>query len=131
MSLTSEFPFSNHVLTLIKSGLKQQQRELACAIDKTQEEIRTLADFGPGDVVDECLGNSAKEAVFTTYTRNRTQLRKIEVALHRISTGDFGVCAVCGGEIGLKRLQAVPWANNCVECQEQSERNRGQIGWKT
>ena len=130
MSLTSEFPLANNVLTLFKSGLQEQQLELTRAIDKTQKEIRALADFEPGDVLDDSFGNASKEAVFTTYTRNRTQLRKVEVALNRISTGDFGICAECGGAIALKRLQAVPWANNCVECQEQSERSRGQFGWK-
>lgn len=124
MSHTSEFPLANNVLTLFKSGLQEQHRELAGAIDKTQKEIRALADFGPGDVLDDSGGNSPKEAAFTTYTRKLTQLRKVEIALKRISTGDFGICAVCGAEIGLKRLQAVPWANNCIECQELSERNR-------
>lgn len=130
MSVTSEFPLANNMLTLFKTGLQEQQRELTRTIDKTQKEIRALADFGPGDVVDDSCGNTSKEAVFTTYTRNRTQLRKVEVALKRISTGDFGICAACGGTIGLKRLQAVPWANNCIECQEQSERSREKIGWK-
>ena len=130
MSLTSEFPLVNNVLTLFKSGLQEQRRELARAIDRTQKEIRALADSGPGDVLDDSCGNASKEAVFTTYTRNRTQLRKVEVALKRISTGEFGVCAACGGEISLKRLQAVPWATHCLECQEESERSRGQTGWK-
>ena len=98
-----------------------QQRELARAIGKAQKEIRALADSGSSDVVDDSCGTASKEAIFTRYSQNRTQLRKVELALKRISTGEFGICAVCEGPIGLKRLQAIPWANNCIECQEQSE----------
>lgn len=125
MSLTSEFPLANNVL-LLKTVLQEQQRELTHAIDKTQKEIRALADSGPGDVLDESCDNASREAVFTTYTRNHTHLRQVEVALKRIATGEFGLCAVCGGDIGLKRLQALPWANNCIKCQEKSEQGRVQ-----
>jgi Glutamyl-tRNAGlu reductase, dimerisation domain/Prokaryotic dksA/traR C4-type zinc finger len=65
--------------------------------------------------------------MFASYSQNRALLRKVELALKRISTGDFGICAACGETIGLKRLKAVPWATNCIECQEQSE--QGRINW--
>jgi len=125
MSLTSEFPLASNVLLLFKSDLQEQQTELTRAIDRTYREIRSLADSGPGDVIDDSCGNSSKEAMFTTYTQNRTELRRVEAALDRIATGDFGICAACGGAIGLKRIQAMPCANNCIECQEQSE--QGQV----
>jgi DnaK suppressor protein len=123
MSLTLEFS-ANNVLLLFKSDLQEQYSELTCAIDRAHKEIRALADFGPSDVIDESCGNYSKEAIFATYSQNRTQLRKVEAALQRIVAGDFGVCAACGGAIGLKRLQALPWTNNCLECQEQFEQER-------
>lgn len=123
MSLTSEFP-ANNVLLLFKSDLQEQYSELTRAIDRTHKEVRALADSGPGDAIDESCGNCSKEAIFATYSQNRTQLRRVEAALERIATGNFGICAACGGAIGLKRLQALTWANNCVECQEQSEQGR-------
>lgn len=125
MSLTSELPVSK-LLLLFKTDLRKQQSELTRVIDRTDKEIRALADSGPGDVIDESCGNSSKEAMFTTYTENRKQLRRVEAALERIATGEFGICAVCGGAIGLKRLQALPWANRCIDCQEQSEQGRVQ-----
>ena len=124
MSVTSHFPLAGNVLLLFKSDLREQQRELMHAIDRAQKEIRALADSESGDIVDDCCGNASKEAIFASYSKNRTQLRKIERALQRISTGDFGICAACEDPIGLKRLQAVPWATNCIACQEQSEQGR-------
>jgi len=124
MSFTSHSLLPDNVLLLFKSDLWEQQRELAHAIDRTEKEIRALADLGSGDVVDDSSDNASKEAVFASYSQNRVRLRRVELALKRISTGDFGICADCGGTIGLKRLQALPWANNCIECQAQSEQGR-------
>lgn len=124
MSLTSENPLAGNMLLLFKSDLREQQRELAHALDKTQKEIRALADSGPRDLVDDSCGNASREAVFASYSQNRARLRRVELALERISSGDFGICAGCGGAIGVKRLRAVPWASNCIECQEQSEQSR-------
>src|SRR5438094_10670657 len=46
------------------------------------------------------------------------QLRLVEEALDRIEAGDFGVCMSCEEPIPTKRLQALPWAKYCVDCQE-------------
>jgi len=73
---------------------------------------------------DDSCGTAGKENMLASYSQNRTLLRKVELALQRISTGDFGICAACGDTIGLKRLEAVPWATNCIACQEQSEQGR-------
>lgn len=124
MSYTSRSSFDSNVLLLFTNGLREEQRELAGAIDRTQKEIRAIADSGSGDAVDDSRDNASKEAIFASYSKNRTQLHKVERALKRIFAGDFGFCAVCESPIGLKRLQAIPWANNCIECQQQSEQVR-------
>jgi len=124
MSFMSQSPLATNVLLLFESGLRDEQRELTRAIERGQKDIRALADSGPGDVIDDYCGNACKENMLANYSQIRTQLRKIERALQRISTDDFGICAVCEDPIGLKRLQAVPWATNCIACQEQSEQGR-------
>ncbi len=47
------------------------------------------------------------------------KLRKIDAALERINTGEFGTCQACEEPIPRKRLLAIPWADLCVPCQEQ------------
>ena len=42
-------------------------------------------------------------------------------ALARLETGEFGRCVDCGALIDAKRLDAVPWAECCVQCQAQRE----------
>jgi DnaK suppressor protein len=46
-------------------------------------------------------------------------LREIADALHRMDTGQYGVCPECEEPISAKRLDAVPWARYCVTCQER------------
>ena len=60
--------------------------------------------------------------------RERGLLAKIDRALAKIEEGVYGECEVCGEEIGLKRLEARPVAELCIECkseQEKLERNLG------
>ena len=57
-------------------------------------------------------------------SQNRSRLRFIQHALERMNDGSFGICVDCGGPIGLRRLQALPWASHCIRCQEHSEAAR-------
>ncbi len=60
--------------------------------------------------------------------RERGLLSKIEGALEKIEDGVYGECEGCGGEIGVKRLEARPVAELCIDCkgeQERLERNLG------
>ena len=124
MSAISQSPFANSLLLLFKSDLLEQKSKCTYAMDRAQTEIRSLVDFGPGDAIDESCGNASKEAIFSTYSQNRTQLRKVEHAPERITDGEYGICSLCEEAIGLKRLQAAPWVTTCIQFQEQSERAR-------
>lgn len=50
--------------------------------------------------------------------RREQQLLKIGAALRRIDNNEFGDCFVCGNEIDLRRLQADPTSNRCIQCAE-------------
>ena len=41
----------------------------------------------------------------------------VEAALARLDAGTFGICIRCGRPIGPERLEALPWAAHCIECQ--------------
>ena len=55
--------------------------------------------------------------------QNKT-LQKIDEALHRIDDGTYGICEVCGQLIRKARLQHLPFAHTCMECQSEMEANR-------
>ena len=52
--------------------------------------------------------------------QNKT-LQKIDEALHRIEDGSYGICEVCGQLIRKPRLQHLPFAHTCMECQSEME----------
>ena len=49
-------------------------------------------------------------------------LGEIEAALARLETGTFGLCRVCGREIGAERLEAVPYTTLCIDDKRLEER---------
>ena len=52
---------------------------------------------------------------------NRQTAKAIRLALRRIETSDYGVCASCEEPIGEGRLRALLWASRCIACQSASE----------
>ncbi|MCY3763248.1 MAG: TraR/DksA C4-type zinc finger protein [Gemmatimonadetes bacterium] len=46
----------------------------------------------------------------------------LDEALRRIADGTFGICRVCGGEIGRPRLEAVPTATQCIACKSKDDK---------
>lgn len=44
------------------------------------------------------------------------ELTQIKAALRRIELGEYGICRGCGREIEIKRLEAIPYVETCVQC---------------
>src|ERR1700734_2009573 len=114
-------PMDKNLLLQFKRGLQEQQRELSQAIERAEKEIRDFAGPVPLDAIDLSCFTASKESLFMSASQNRSRLQMILHALERINDGSFGICLDCGGAIRLKRLQALPWASHCIECQEQAE----------
>lgn len=47
------------------------------------------------------------------------ELELVEAALARIDEGTFGICIRCGKPIAEGRLEALPWAAHCIDCQRE------------
>lgn len=54
--------------------------------------------------------------------REEQHLAQIEAALVRIEAGTFGQCQTCGKPIAPERLEAIPWAIDCVDCHSKKRR---------
>jgi len=85
----------------------------------------------PDDFPDEIdTASSEQNLAFQGKLRERERglLSKIMQALRKIDDGIYGECESCGEAIGLKRIQARPMAELCIDCkseQEQLERREG------
>ena len=95
------------------------------ALRKSLEgELRQLhtSDNAVGDSVDAAVDGDYFEINSQLAQSESRELMRIEHALERIRQGTYGQCEVCGGKIAAVRLQALPYATMCIECQQQVER---------
>ena len=74
------------------------------------------------DVTDRASSETDWSIELRTRDRQRKLISKIEAALRRIDTGDYGWCEVSGEPISLQRLEARPIATMTLEAQERHER---------
>jgi RNA polymerase-binding protein DksA len=49
--------------------------------------------------------------------KNEQQLQAVDAALARYDVGTYGTCGRCGRPIAPERLEALPWAAHCIDCQ--------------
>jgi DnaK suppressor protein len=54
--------------------------------------------------------------------RNEQHLAAIDAALARVDAGRYGICESCGKPIAPERLEALPSAALCIDCQRQARR---------
>jgi DnaK suppressor protein len=73
------------------------------------------------DVGDQALMDLERELGISLMEMRNRRRQSIDEALTRLHEGTYGICAECGIEISEKRLQAVPFAKLCVECQSRAE----------
>lgn len=102
---------------------------------KVTEAIEYLHAENPGSIKDE-TGESTVDnhlADLATVTLDREiddtleensehLLKEIEKALEKIEQGTFGICETCGQPIAEERLQAIPYATQCIDCKRREER---------
>ena len=86
-------------------------------IDNLQESGRNVAD-----IADRASEETDRALELRTRDRQRKLVSKIDAALRRIESGEFGYCDVTGEQISLKRLDARPIATMTLEAQEKHER---------
>ncbi len=108
-------------LEQLRRKLEVQRQDVMEVLSRLGRETRSLDADSAQDDADRCVVSISKESLFEQSSQRRTVLRLIETALRRIKDGSFGICAACGDEIQPRRLEAVPWTQFCLRCQEQRE----------
>jgi DnaK suppressor protein len=73
------------------------------------------------DVGDQALMDLDRELGISLMEMRNRRRQAIDDALTRLTEGTYGICAECGVEITERRLDAVPFAKLCVECQSKEE----------
>ena len=124
---TSTKPGKRMVAQLDPAVLKIRERlivnraELLKLIQASQSVERDAGDLTFSNEIDLASSLEGREMTFQLTSRDRNELKLIEEILFRINNGSYGDCDSCEKKITLKRLQIMPLATLCIECQEDAE----------
>lgn len=108
---------------LILQAWRAQLRE---EVDRTVNHMQDEAANFP-DPVDRAAQEEEFSLELRTRDRERKLIKKIEKTLKRIEDDDFGFCDSCGIEIGVRRLEARPTADLCIDCKTMAEIKEKQL----
>ncbi|MCX7775037.1 MAG: TraR/DksA C4-type zinc finger protein [Rectinemataceae bacterium] len=113
----------NAFIEKMKNLLLEQKREIMNTISDSNEQLKTvLSEMDPKDSADIASDDIDRIMIEALSSQDLKRFRAIEAALVRISQGRYGICAKCGKRIPPERLEAIPYAVLCVECQKTDER---------
>ncbi|HEX6904507.1 MAG TPA: TraR/DksA family transcriptional regulator [Thermoanaerobaculia bacterium] len=106
----------------LRERLQNQRAEIVNMYKQDVRAGQESADDGTEDIVDRANNAYNRELMFSLSDTERQTLLQIENALRRMDEGGYGRCANCGQQINILRLEAVPWARFCIDCQELAEK---------
>lgn len=101
--------------------LLKKRSELLDEAGRTVDEMNVMGKDNFPDPVDRASMESDRSFDLRIRDRERRLIAKVNEALERIDAGEFGICEVCGEEIGEKRLEARPVTTLCIECKQEQE----------
>lgn len=107
--------------------LLQRKRVLLEDMGRT---VHHLQDEGTSlpDISDRATQEEEFNLELRARDRERKLIKKIEDALQQLDEGHYGFCNSCGVEIGIRRLEARPTANLCIDCKTLDEIREKQAG---
>ena len=108
-------------LELYKKRLVERKEQLQDIVSKAEQDGRSADEETANDLADKATNAYTKEFLFKKSNDDRFILQLIQEALERMESGEYGTCVACAGEMQQKRLDAVPWARHCIDCQEKQE----------
>ena len=110
----------------LQGAIEQRRTSLVAELRDDVERVRRdrfedLAGAAP-DPGDESVATLIADLSHADMERDLSELRALEAARARFAQGSYGICAQCGGDIGVERLRANPAAVRCVHCQRVHEK---------
>lgn len=110
---------------LLEAELEQKRRALTGQLaahlhGQTRTERAHELLLQDGDDAPQRAPELAMAAALTD--RERRELDAVTAALQRLARGEYGQCGDCGTTIPFDRLKVEPWAERCVACESQRER---------
>lgn len=107
----------------MKERLLAERSDILESIAEHNEDYKSiLEDNTSKDVVDEATDVIDLKRLEALEAREVELLELINSALSRIESGQYGICMRCNSDIPAGRLEAIPYADLCVDCKSALER---------
>ncbi len=108
----------------LEQALRQRRGEVLAELrDETRAEDGSMAlPTHRSEAGDEAATDAMDAVDIAQALRDASELQRIDLALQRMETGQYGICLDCGEDIGLARLRAEPSALRCTACQLRHEK---------
>ena len=106
----------------VERTLRDKRAELlAAGPQKIEPNRKDVATSGVADDDEQALSEMLQALASTRNRENAALIASIDHALHKLrdEPDDFGACEDCGEDIPQKRLEVMPWAAYCTECQSK------------
>lgn len=97
----------------IVKRLEARLRELGARIEDIEDDLRETPNENWIEKATETEQNEALEALENSAL---AEISSIRAALRRLREGGYGICSNCGESIAQARLDAVPYATQCIKC---------------
>jgi RNA polymerase-binding protein DksA len=102
-----------------KEGLQALRNELTQRIEAIEADVHHKKEPVEKDFAEQVTQRENDDVLGAIDDEAKQTVRLIDAALLRIKDGTYGICSVCGEEIPIKRLEALPYATTCVKCAEK------------
>ncbi len=109
-----------------RSILMNWKISLMQEVDRTVGHMKNDATNFP-DPNDRATQEEEFSLELRTRDRERRLIKKIDESIAKLDEDEYGYCDGCGVEIGIRRLEARPTANMCIECKTLEEIREKQI----
>lgn len=117
---------NNTQLMHFRKILETWRNQLRYEVDRTMSHMKDEAYNFP-DPVDRAVQEEEFSLELRNRDRERKLIKKIEKTLKKVEDNTFGYCDTCEIEIGIRRLEARPTANLCIDCKTLAEIREKQI----
>jgi DnaK suppressor protein len=109
-------------LKRVEERLRKRRQELLAAISGELTELRLTNDRLVGDMADLAVEEDYGQVNANLAEVASEELRLIDRALEKMAAGTYGICEDCGKPIPMARLEALPFAVQCLKCRREAER---------
>jgi DnaK suppressor protein len=112
---------SSRYLEQIRQLLQDKKKALTDHLQTELSELERPEKRHRSDLEEMASDTHDTDSLCQIMDIEATQITQIDLALRKIDNGTYGVCEDCGDEISLARLEALPFASQCIACKRKSE----------